>query len=255
MPLEALSREKHKNLRLQPIEQPWAFARELTTVGVVGAEFPELVRVMPIAFRLKDGVAHMLAVMGLGKQNLFVSQQGTWQGTYIPAALRAWPFSLIRQNNKHIVAINVDAPVLSTSNGEALFTDNGEPAERLAKTIEFLQAVGDQEVAMNRAVAAIVDANVLVPWEFEIRNAEGKTVRITGLHQVDHKAIDALDDAAFLKLRTAGALPLVYGHWFSQRNVPALERLAQQRRDPAANDNAAPALPQALYITDEYLKF
>src|SRR5690606_10786581 len=251
MTLEALSREKHKNLHLQPIEEPWAFARELSTVGVVGAELPELVRVMPIAFRMQEGKANMLALMGLGKQNLFVSPQGTWLGTYIPAVLRAWPFSLIRQGEQRIVAINTDSPVLSTSNGEALFTDEGEPSERLKKTVEFLQAVGDQEIGMGRAVAAIVDANVLVPWEFEVRNAEGKKVKITGLHRVDHKAMETLDDEAFLKLRRSGALPLIYAHWFSQRNVSALERLAQQRPKSKADGDATPDLPQSLYITDE----
>lgn len=253
MTLEALSREKHRYLRLQAVDQPWAFASKLMTAGVVGAELPEVVRTMPAAFRLQDGKATMLALMGLGEQNLYVGEQGQWLGRYIPAVLRAWPFSLVTRGDQRVVVINTASPAVSRDTGDALFNDQGEPTERLQKILDFLQAVGDQELAMARAVAAIVEADLLVPWEFNVRNVEGKTKRITGLHQVDQKAFDALDDAAFLKLRRAGALPLIYGHWFSQRNVSELERLQRERRHLSADGSPEP--PQPLYITDEYLRF
>ncbi len=255
MTLEALSREKHRDLRLRPVEHPWAFARTMVTAAVVGAELPELVRTMPIAFRQQEGRASMVALMGLGRENLCVGPQGEWLGRYIPAVLRAWPFALAPRGSEHVVVVNSDSPVLSRETGDPLFDAEGKPTERLQKILDFLKLVGDQDVVIARAVAAIADAGLFVPWDIELRNEVGKRVRVTGLHQVSREAFDALDDEAFLTLRRAGALPLIYGHWFSQRNISELERLmreqSKRREQPAAGGQEA----QPLYITDDYLKF
>jgi hypothetical protein len=255
MTLQALSRETHQNLRLRTPPEQWSFARGRMIAGLVAPELPEVVKSMPMAFTLQGEQANLVALMGLGQQNLFVGPSGQWLGPYIPAVLRAWPFALMKQGEQRVVAINADNDAVGTEEGELLFSENGEPGERLQRTVQFLQSFSDQEIVMGRAVEAIRKAGLLVPWELTVNPREGASVNLTGLYQIDRAAFEALDDDGFLSLRRAGALPVVYAHVFSQRNVSVLEQLARRIPAAAAPEQPEQSLPSMPEFTDDYLRF
>jgi len=255
MTLQALSRETHQNLRLRTPPEHWSFARGRMIAGLVAPELTEVIKSMPMAFTVQGEQANLVALMGLGQQNLFVGPQGQWLGPYIPAVLRAWPFALMKQGEQRVVAIDADSDAVSPEEGELLFTESGEPGERLRRTVQFLQSFSDQEIVMGRAVEAIRKAGLLVPWELTVNPREGASVNLTGLYQVDRKAFEALDDEGFLSLRRAGALPVVYAHVFSQRNVSVLEQLARRVPATPAAERPEQALAAMPEFTDDYLKF
>ncbi len=257
MALHVLSRQTHKDLRLLRPAQPWAFARTRMIAGLVAPELAEAGKSLPIAFSRNGDRVNVLCLMGLGDQNLLINAQGDWIGSYIPAVLRAWPFALVQQGDQRIIGLDDESEAFSTVEGEPLFDEEGNPSERLQKTVKFLQTFSDQEQVMARAVNALDEAGLLVPWDLSVTRTDGTGLNIAGLLQVDRAAFEALPDEEFLKLRQNGALPLVYAHVFSQRNVAHLEILAK-KRDAAATPVTSEAdadLPQALYITDDYLKF
>src|SRR5690606_23707873 len=132
---------------------------------------------------------------------------------------------------------------VSTEEGEPLFSESGEPGDRLQRTVQFLQSFSDQEIVMGRAVEAIREAGLLVPWELTVNPREGASVNLTGLFQSDRTAFEALEDEALLNLRRAGALPVEYAHVFSQRNVAVLEQLARRHPVLPPVDEAVPAMP------------
>ncbi|GAA5235905.1 SapC family protein [Verticiella sediminum] len=259
MAIQVLSRQEHKNLRLKAPDQPYAFAAKRMLAGLVVPELAEVAKYMPIAFthNKEQDQTHMVCLLGLGEDNLFVDPDGKWIGGYVPAVLRAWPFSLIRQGDKRVIGVERESPALLEGDvGTPLFLESGEPSPRLEKTIQFLQAFSDQEQVVARALAALQKAEVLVPWDLTVKRPEG-SLQINGLLQIDKAAYAALSDAAFLELRRAGALPLVYAHDFSLRNVATLETLAQRRAQ--IEQREAPvnldALPENLFESDDYLKF
>lgn len=254
MTLQALSRETHKGLRLRTPPGMWSFARERMIAGLVATELIDAIKTMPLAFTLHEQQTNLVALMGLGGQNLFIGPRGEWLGQYIPAALRAWPFGLMQQGERRVVALDVDCEAVSAEEGDVLFAENGEPSERLQKTVKFLQSFSDQEIVMSRALDAIRKAGLLAPWELTVTRGDGTPVNIGGLHQVDKQAFESLGDEAFLALRAAGALPVIYAHVFSQRNIAVLEELAR-RQSASAPADVESHLPQTLYITDDYLKF
>lgn len=258
MTLQVLSRQIHKDLSLSTPAEPWAFARGRMIAGLVAPELPEVMKSMPIAFSIHEDSATVVALLGLGEQNVFVGSRGEWLGEYIPAVLRAWPFALVQQDAHRVVGVDAESSAVTQGEGKRLFDEDGEPSEWLSKTIRFLQSFSDQEVVMARAVTAIREAGLLVPWEFKVKQSEGNEVNITGLHQVDRKAFEALPDETFLGLRREGSLPVIYAHIFSQRNVTTLESLARRQSPGKPVDHTKDAeldLPQALYITDDYLRF
>lgn len=255
MPLQVLSRQTHKDLRLVRPDQPWAFARTRMIAGLVAPELAEAGKSFPIAFSRNGDRVNVLCLLGLGDRNLFIDEQGRWIGAYIPAVLRAWPFSLVQQGEQRVIGLDDESDAFSRTEGDPLFDEAGEPSERLQKTVKFLQTFSDQEQVMTRAVTALDKAGLLVPWDLAVKRGDGSGLNISGLLQVDRAAFEALPDDAFLTLRREGALPLVYAHVFSQRNVSQLETLAKRREAAPAAAQATADMPQALYITDDYLKF
>ncbi len=251
MSYQVLSRQNHQNLRLRATPQPWAFARDRAFVGLVAAELAEAVRAFPVAFRVQGEQAGMVGLLGFGKQNLFIDDKGQWQGSYIPGVLRAWPFALVRKDDQQVVVVDTDADRLSDTDGELLFTENGEPGERLQKIIEFLRMMAQQEMLTQRGVASIRQLELLEPWEPVVKKADGQPLKLQGLHQVDQKRFGELSDEDFLTLRREGGLPLIYAHALSLRSIHLLEKLAQKQPEAPIQAN----LPPTIDLSDEYLKF
>lgn len=75
----------------------YSFASTEAVLPLVGLEFAKAAVAMPIAFVQQDGRYVPVAVMSLvAGHNMFIGPSGQWLGTYIPAALRSYPFCLSR---------------------------------------------------------------------------------------------------------------------------------------------------------------
>lgn len=253
MPLEALSSTAHRHLRHQSPSQPFAFARQTALAPLVAAEVAVALRSMPVAFGLNEGRVSLLGLMGLSSdENLFVDQQGQWRGNYIPAAFRAVPFGVVPRadGGEQTVVIDPDGGYFSQTSGTPLFDEAGGPTEFLQKILGFLKSLHDNQAATDRALQAILAADLLTPWTVALTMPDGKPRTLTGLFQIDASRFDALDAAAVAALHQSGALTLIYAHLFSLSNVAALEKLAREREPlPILSDIKIGILQ------DDYLKF
>ena len=69
----------------------------------------------------------------------------------------------------------------------------------------------------------------LAPWPVTFKTPNGTEVKLEGLWRADEAALNALDDATFLKLRKVGALPIAYAQILSMSRLAVLSRLAELR--------------------------
>src|SRR5690606_14214931 len=91
----------------------------------------------PIVFAAGDGFP--VAVLGLDRDNSFVSGDTWAEGTYIPAYVRRYPFVFVdRSNDSFVLAIDRAAPHLVEGGdiGEPLFAD-GEPTGLVTNILDF----------------------------------------------------------------------------------------------------------------------
>lgn len=87
-----LSRELHAKKRVKPLTT-FDFARNMAVVRILSGEAPQVALNFPIVFINENNTFAPFALLGLGKEeNLFVSDQGQWLASYIPAILRRFPF-------------------------------------------------------------------------------------------------------------------------------------------------------------------
>lgn len=94
--LVALNRARHQNLRLKPMEDGYAFSGGVNSVPLAGIEFFEASRDMTVLFQ-KGADGHFFPVVMMSLSNSgheLVDARGNWQGSYVPAFIRRYPFAL-----------------------------------------------------------------------------------------------------------------------------------------------------------------
>jgi len=233
----ALSQEAHAAKRFRPLSD-YHFAQNQVVIPVAANELTHIAARLPVVLMdsEQEGL-RPLAVMGLdGENNLLVGPDGRWLQDYVPAAIRRYPFVLARGGDhpeaRPVVGIDQAADSLSDSEGEPLFTDGGEPGERLAGIMDLLRQLDTGSRALARAARSLEAAGLVEAWEPRIEVA-GRTRRLAGMKRVSETALNALDDATFAGLRQDGALALAYAQMFSMAQLPRLARLAGARQKAA----------------------
>lgn len=233
----------------------YTFAASEAMVPVAGLELPAAGAHLPLAFVKRDGLVQLVAMLGVESGvNLLVGSDGKWLGAYVPAELRAYPFRLARIEGRSDMALCV-AEESEDSEGEAFYDGSGTLAAPVRQIMEFLGKIETNRQQTMFAAAALDEAGVLAPWPIKIRSRDGVESAVQGILRVDERALNALDDAAFAKLRKVGALPIAYVQMVSMARLDLLQRLAKEKAEAvAAAEPAAPNL-DSLRLEDGNLRF
>jgi hypothetical protein len=200
----------------------YAFAAGETLIPLVIAELTQVVPAMPLGFVQSGEGFQLVAVTALQPgASLFVAPDGRWLGAYVPAALRGYPFRLLKPQDREDSVLCIDEAsglVVEAGQGETFFDEDGQPSKAIRDVLELLS-----QVERSRMATA---ASLVQPWPLGIKQGE-QNVSVTGLYRIDETALNALENEAFLTLRRSGALPMVYAQLFSMNQLAVLQRLSQ----------------------------
>jgi len=203
--------------------------------------------VMPTGFIEQEGGYQLVAITSLQPgTNLYVGPDGKWLGAYIPAALRGYPFKLVRQesSDKSILCIDEASGLVmdNTEDGNAFFDDQDEPTQQIKYILNFLSETEANRAVTQGAVNALADAGLIIPWALNLKQGE-EVVPVKGLFHVDEAALNKLDDEDFLAVRKAGGLGVAYAQIVSMNQLAVLEHLGKLQgqilAQQAANSEAA----------------
>lgn len=241
--LVAVSRSTHaqKVWRRPPNYQ---FAAKEPLAPIVLAEVARVGAWMPIVF-IKQGGRHALAAMmsPIPRQNLFVGPDGQWLGGYVPSSLQSYPFRLVRPGGAEQMALCIDEDsglvADADEKGENFFTADGKPAPAVAQLMEFLRQIEGNRMTTDLAMASLAEAGVIEAWPLKALVGD-KNSAIKGLHRINEKAVDALADEAFLKLRKTGALRLAYAQLMSMGQIACFAPLAKLKQQMAQTPKIKP---------------
>lgn len=243
---QAISKETHRYKRLLPIPS-YAFAQKQALVPLVGAEVAQAVHNFPIVFAPLGESYGLMAMLSLQPENnLYVSPDGRWLGSYIPAILRQYPFAvgLPADGGEPILCADADSGLISDTDGQPLFEVDGSPSQTMQKMMDFVSELERNRVGTIRAVNMLAKHKLIVAWELSLQTATGAQ-QINGLFKIDEVALNALPDDAFSEIRHSGAMPILYAHLLSLNRIDVLARLAQAQAQAAA---AGKTLPLAAAI-------
>lgn len=232
----ALSAERHRNLKLQR-SASLRHAVGYHAVTLVAAEIPKAGRSYPVLFARQDDKVQPVALLSLVEgENQFL-EGDTWLAEYVPAAIRAYPFRLAGEQ----VLIDESAAMLSETEGDALFAEDGQPAACLTGAIDFLREFYVADAATRAWCERISTLGLLGERQAEIVSPQGVRYRVDGFWAVDEAKLATLSDDVLAALVKDGSLALIYAHLLSLEGLVALAA----RRDAIATTPAAPPADEA----------
>lgn len=243
-----LNSDVHLEARLGSLSGNFSFAKETNSIPLAAVEFFDTAREYPIAFTGKDGGALFpIALMGVRQnENLLVSPEGKWEGRYIPAFVRRYPFVLAEKQDAEDFNVYLDESYagFGAADGERLFTDSGEHTPLLKQALEFLSTYQGEIKRTRLFVERLQALDLLVPRVLEVVRPNEQPMVLQGFSVVNEERLTALADKDLLELARSGFLAWIHAHLMSLGNVSALaERLSARIAASAAP--AALASPEA----------
>ena len=235
----ALDTVLHREMRLRnelnaiPRLAPFtSFMVSVSEFSDAALNFPILfVRAAPDALG-KDTVAPV-AVFGMKPgENLFVTPDGKWDAGYVPAMLRAYPFTMARIEGSDRWAMVFDNTWegMSRTEGQPLFNEKGEATELLNGIHKFVQDLETDLERTRQACQALLELKLLKPMRFDATLANGETLSVDGFMTADEEALAKLSDAQIAQMYRNGLLGLLQIHMTSLNNMRRLldRRITQQ---------------------------
>ena len=208
-----VNKETMAKKRLKPLAD-YTFLANLPVVEVVVGEFSSAAATYPIFFVEREGTYTPVALLSLiNDQNVFVEEDGSWSGYYLPAAFRRFPFTVgpALVDGKEVPALLVEEEMLSDTEGELLYGEEGadEAQTPVGRTMRLIAETDRHHTATRAMMAELAAAGLIRSTDLQVQLSAQKH-NVTGLFGIDEKKLQELSDEEFLKLRKSGALSIAF---------------------------------------------
>ncbi|MEC5218879.1 hypothetical protein RCH09_003854 [Actimicrobium sp. GrIS 1.19] len=225
-----IDRNVHRDLRLKLQSSGFRYAAKTNSIPLAAVEFAMVCHEYPIVFILDEGDGGVpVALTGLrDNENLSVRADGKWDGVYIPAFVRRYPFVLQIDDSAEESRVLIDSAAdgFGAPDGERLFAEDGANTPLLNGMLDLLneyRAFTSQTTVMVKHLRKL---DLLIPRVVNATLNNGATISMDGFHVVDEARLNALADADLLELARTGHLSSIYAHLISLPNLQKLlERL------------------------------
>ncbi|XOV77485.1 MAG: SapC family protein [Aestuariibacter sp.] len=230
--IEQINNESHKNLKIKKTPDVSDLAEQNILPVVVG-EFSHAATEFPICFikNPQNDEFQVVVLMGIErKENLFV-ENDQWTGSYMPARYTHKPFGLVSNPNNDQefgLAMDVEHPLVSETEGEALFNEDGTESEFLEKQKKGMSNYLEQEHLTKLFAKELGEKELLIHRQINVK-LDGKQMDIDGVYMVDEEKFNQLSDEDFLSMRKRGMLSAIYTHLLSMRQMNNLMRRKSER--------------------------
>lgn len=173
----------------------------------------------------------LVTIMALqASTNLYCNNLESFKGVYAPRVLRIYPLMLkgSSDNDQMEVCIQNDSNLLSETDGQTLFDENGEQTLFLQQQIKQLMLHSEQQPITEAFIALLLEHELLHAQKVAISLGENNHISFDGIYTIDAAKLESLDDATYLKLRKTGALQVIYAMQQSLKQINRLARLTKQ---------------------------
>lgn len=216
--IELLNNKKHKQIRLR--QHTLTAECELGSAMIMPNEFVSVQREYPILFR-KDpetGQFYPSAMLGFSQhENLFFND-GHWQSTYVPLILRRGPFLIGFQHQQReagagkvpVIYVDVDDNRISTTEGEPVFTEDGERSALMRSISQVLMEIHQGCEESKKMITAFSELNLIEPVKLNVSLNNGEHINLTGMYTVNDETLSMLRGQNLERLHASGFLHYAY---------------------------------------------
>ena len=221
-----LNSQTHRTLRVQGGASA-KFGDNQRFVQVVVKEFPLLAVHYPIMFSkdAETGAFYCGAMLGFDEgENLFLTE-GKDHDTYRPLNLQRAPFYTAGDE----LAIDLDSPRVGAAEGQALFTENGEPTPYLQSIMAAFRELRPGAEMTKVFIQTLMAHKLIEPIDIDVAFDDGARRMVQGLYSVSQETLRALPDAVVIELFRRGYLHLIYLMIASLKQVAVLAQRKNKR--------------------------
>ena len=230
--LVVLDKNNHKDLRVKPMSN-LNFAKGSAFIPVIATEVTSVGTDFPVVFSTGEQPS-LIALVSLGGESLAINHEGKWISAYVPSFLRKYPFSLssTQENpNQKIILIDEESDLVSTSEGNPLFTEESEQSPTLENAVEFLKSHENQNIITHNIAQVIAKSGILEEREISVGEGDEKQVLVNGFSVIDREKLNALSDDILADWVRKGIMNMIEAHLKSLDHIETLFKLAQQRQN------------------------
>lgn len=245
-----VNRVAHRDLSVRQTNS-FAFAASTNTVPIVDIEFVKCAGEMPIVFAKTGSGLVCVAVLGAEQdRNAFVTADGKWDGRYVPAFFRRYPFVFSVQEGSDRLTLCIDEGYEGLNDeglGERLFDAAGAETSYTRNVLKFVEEYQATFSRTQNFCQRLDESGLLEEARIDYVLADGTRGGLTGFLRVSPEKLRALSDEAVLKLFRSGDLDLIQIHLMSMQQVePVVARVSAQRGvvAEAAAEAAVEAAPE-----------
>jgi hypothetical protein len=239
--LAPLSSDKHAKLKVTE-SGDYSRYRDQNLIPIVTKDFFNLAAEFPLVFVTRDRPDEFVpvAIMGLRKgQNLYC-QTEQWPAQVIPVSFGNAPFAIARadtDSDQYVVLVDEDSPLLSESEGNAIFNEHGNKTVYAEKRVEALIDTTQQALNTHNICKQLQDMNLLITHKIQLQHRPDATrYNIEGIYIIHEKALNELPDEDFLTLRKQGLLPLIYAHLSSLQQLRRISQMQYEADQASEGD-------------------
>ena len=243
-----LQADAHRDLCFSPTGTV-EFAQGQIVVPLVLAEFGDACLEYPIVFaKSEDGQWMATALTGMRPgENVFVTPERKWDGRYVPAALRRYPFVLAKTGeDQYSVAADLDAPHFSEKVGDRIFNDDGTPAAFMQDMLALLQEFQNQADRTAKLLAQLEEHDLLEQTPVRLQTDSGQTVDLGSVWVVNEQKLLKAPESFLLATIQSGELGLLFAHLISLKKFADLLNKAETA---AQSDPHSPQAAKATKAT------
>lgn len=269
--LTMISSKDHDGYGYAP-DKPFEFAQSSNFIELNSAEIAKLIGLMPMLFQvIKSEGSTMIRfglASGLGEENCLVHPaNGKFLLPYVPAALRAYPFRLVKakaeasEQTQEVMAVfqsEVDKS-FAKDQGEAILSD-GQLTEKGKSLMSFLNQLNQRAAVDQKALHSVLESGILVPMNIQVKTSEDsdetQTVR-PDLFRVDETKLRELPAETLQSLQRTGAMGFIYAHLLSMDKFQNLQKAVEVHSKLKQQANANEVDLEKLFDDDDsdVLKF
>ncbi len=225
----AVNRDQHRTTKIGA-EPDFSFAAKTNSVALTGVEFVEACKEYPIVFTKVGERKVPVALLGLrDNENLYVGADGKWDGSYIPAFVRRYPFVLAESaGDQFVVCIDESSAAFNADEGQPLFDNDGGNTPFLDGALNFLNSYQAQMKRTENFVKQLDELDLFTEMAAKTELTDGRKFLFNGLYVVDEQKLLSLKDEKGAELLKSGELGWIYAHLISLSNMSRLvDRIAK----------------------------
>jgi hypothetical protein len=211
------------------LEENYGFSRNVNSVPLMAVEFARAATQYPIVFAGSEDSFLPAAILGMrGNENLFLTEQGSWNSKYVPAFLRRYPFVFANSADGHTFTLCLDeefAGFNQDNRGERLFDDEGKPTQYVQNVLQFTQGYQMEFQRTQAFCKKLSELHLLEPMQAQVTLASGENFSLTGFLGVNRDKLKALPGDSLADLAKTDELEWLYLHLQSLQNFEAVKDL------------------------------